>query len=91
MADRTYRLEQWAVRADPYKPPEAADVRLTGLRDGVGHRVLTTPILSAVGRVVTTESGSVYKLGEIEPGYLEWMQENGIACDPERPVRVHGR
>eukprot|EP00741_Cyanophora_paradoxa_P014429 tig00020801_g13916.t2 len=45
--------------------------------------IQTSPIVFAQGRLVTTYSGSVYRLGEIEPGFRASL---GTPYDPENPL-----
>jgi len=42
-----------------------------------GHRIQTTQIKKAKGRVVATEN-TVYILGEISEDYKQWCETNGI-------------
>jgi hypothetical protein len=81
-----YTLESWSVYADPYMPPEAG-IRLHGMRTGDPKPVLTSYVDRVEGRRVTTQSGSVYVLGEPKPEYLQWMTEHGHAYDPEHPIK----
>jgi hypothetical protein len=86
-----YTLENWSVYADPYKAPEVGAIRLHGTRSGHELPVLTNYVDRVDGRRVTTLSGSVYVLGEPSAKYRQWMAENGIAYDPEHPVRIRRR
>lgn len=90
------RLEQWSVYLDPFKAPESCDKRLVGRvyghkRHKDGKMVTTSRFVAASGRVVTTASGTVYRLGRICPKYRAWLRENGIPYDSKRPVRVKGK
>ena len=92
------RIERWAVkpaRGSDFSAPEVRGIRLRGdvfghPRHPDGNRVSTGPIVKVEGRTVTTESGSVYVLGAPDPRYLEWLAEEGIAFNPEKPIVVKG-
>lgn len=91
------RIETWSVeyRGTPYLAPEAFRRCLVGTAYGhperaAGHEVMTSPIVSAKGRLVTTASGTIYELGEPSPAYLAWLKGKGIAFDPEAPIKVEG-
>jgi hypothetical protein len=48
-----------------------------------GDRVYTTRIVAINGREVTTRSGTVYTLGEVNPDYVEWCQKKGCHVPTE--------
>jgi hypothetical protein len=89
-----YILENWSVYCDPYAAPELGAIRLCGTRTNASENksVLTNYVDRVEGRRVTTQSGSVYVLGEPKPEYLQWMAEHGYTYDPEHPIkdRRHG-
>jgi len=90
------KLEQWAVSnlSGPYTPPECQIRCISGVVSGSplfedGKFITTSRIVSVEGRVVTTNSGSEYTLGDPDPDYVAWCVENGF--DPpseENPIRV---
>jgi len=86
----TYHLHRWSVggEVDPYLPPESQVIRLTGFRDQDTRAVTTSPIIEVNGREVTTYSGSVYILEDIDPDYLEFLDKRGEIFDPENPIRI---
>lgn len=93
----SYKLEDWAAYSgrlmDPYRPPETAGIRLEGIVTGHprhtdGKRVVTSYVVSASGKLVRTNSGSVYELGTVSPDYAKWCADSGIVLDPENPVRI---
>lgn len=94
--DEPYRLEEWAIteyEPDPYTPPEARGIHLSGIVTGHpkwadAHRVTTSRVVEVNGRIVTTRSGSIYRLGEVSENYLKWLTEHGYKHDPENPIRV---
>lgn len=49
---------------------------------------ITSGIESVDGRVVTTKSGSRYRLGCIDDEYLQWLRENGYPHDSDEPKSV---
>lgn len=78
------KLENWSLTEDqdPFAAPEVRTKRLNGLVYGHhdfedGHKITTSRIESVQGRVVETLSGSTYELGDPDPDYLKWCQENG--------------
>lgn len=78
------KLNNWKLveDQDPYQPPELRRKRLSGEvfghpRHDDGSRVVTSEVESIDGRVVRTFSGSEYTLGDPDPDYVEWCQENG--------------
>ena len=89
------RLENWSVTgsADLYTPPERQSRRLQGeVYDNPkfedGERIYTSLIMVVDGNVISTRN-SVYTLGEPDPKYVEWCQENGHHVPtPELPIKV---
>ena len=94
------RLDYWSCtrgNADPYRVPEqeAGVVRLHGIvtchpYKEDGHEVTTTRVVEVKGRVITTRSGTVYRLGKIHPTYRRWLKMAGIPYDPQCPIVVRG-
>ena len=88
------RLENWSVVVDdPFRAPETGGQCLAGNtygdpRRADGTHVVTSPVVSVNGALVTTRSGSVYRLGEASAEYVAWLAEYGIPFDPANPVRV---
>lgn len=87
-------LEGWCCKSPPYVAPELGAVYLEGYvyghpshRDGA--RIATSQLTGAVGRVATTRTRR-YELGEPEPGYRKWLEENRPGWDPENPIKVIG-
>lgn len=87
-----YRLENWSVTmANPFGAPETGGSmhgKVYGHpRFDDGDKVTTSKIkdvdTSTGGHVVITHSGSRYLLGEPNPDYIKWLEENGH--DPEKP------
>jgi adenine C2-methylase RlmN of 23S rRNA A2503 and tRNA A37 len=83
---KTPRLENWAIvyRGDAYTPPEAQLPRVDGTvydhptyPDGKG--IVTSHIVEVDedNQIVTTNSGTVYKLGTVEPKYAEFCKSIG--------------
>jgi hypothetical protein len=84
-----YHLHKWFVtgRKDPYMAPEQVYKRLVGYRDNEDKQVTTSAIVNFQGRKITTYSGSIYFLEDIDPDYLQWMIDNSIQYDPENPIK----
>ena len=97
--ERLTRLDDWGVDVapgDPYQPPEIRGLVLWGVvtghpRKADGTRVTTSRIVAAEGRVVTTSSGTKYRLGRVSRRYARWCRDKGIRLDRRQPVRVRGR
>lgn len=89
---RTDRLESWSVAypgGEPHIPPEArTHFHLRGFSEAKQARVFTSRVVSSAGLVVTTETGTEYTLGEIDPEYAAWLAANGIPLDPAQPAKV---
>ncbi|HMN10951.1 MAG TPA: hypothetical protein PKD55_01350 [Bellilinea sp.] len=91
-----YKLDNWSVGTtgeDEYMPPELLDPCLAGtvydhpdFEDG--ESIVTSPIREVHGRVIKTQSGSLYKLGRINPEYRKWLKENYPDWDPKHPIRM---
>jgi len=82
-------LENWGVIKDRWKAPEVAGPpsikgNVYNSRRPDGHPVQTSAIVATdpVHRTVTTRSGSVYRLGEIDPEYAEYVEETFPGTDP---------
>lgn len=91
---RIVRIENWSVHGAPYAAPETPQARpyLSGEVYGYpgrpdGHKVTTGHIYDAEGRMAYGRR-TAYQLGEPSPDYLAWCQKNGIALDPENPIKV---
>jgi hypothetical protein len=85
----TFHLHKWSVmeHRDPFMAPEMSSKRLVGFRDDDPKQVITGPIVSIQGKTITTYSGSVYILEDVNPEYLKWMEDNGYPYDPENPIK----
>jgi len=86
----TYHLHSWSVcsTGDLWQAPELHSKRLSGRRCEDDQMIITSSIASVDGRRVTTASGNVYVLEDINPEFLSWMQENSMEYDPENPIKV---
>lgn len=91
MTEKPTTLEQWFV-------PDTSHYRdgkicLVGVVTGHpkkpdGSLVQTSPVAKVEGRLITTESGTLYWLGEPEPAYRQWLAVHRPNWDPEHPVTV---
>lgn len=91
---RIMRIENWSVHGNPYAAPETAAGRpyLVGEVHGYpgredGYRVTTGHIYDAEGRVAYGRR-TAYRLGEPAPEYLAWCEANGLAFNPEQPIKI---
>lgn len=89
-------LENWYVKADGdgFTAPELCNPYLGGVvasanpRHKVGEKITTSHLASSKGRVVTTKSGSQYRLGTPDDRYVDFCKSIGKAIDPKQPVKV---
>lgn len=100
---REYTLENWAVvdiPNNPYVPPECKRKCLQGTcaerarevyyrtpRDIQKDEVTTSPIEKIEGKRITTRSGTVYILGEVNPEYVSFLKAIGKELDQENPIK----
>jgi len=87
------RLELWSMRGDPYTAPELNPMRLQGVvyghsRKPDGKRVTTSHIVAVQGRCVKTNSGTVYRLGTVEPAYRAFLREHRPNWDWRKPITI---
>jgi hypothetical protein len=85
-----YYLNKWSVThlsKSPWLAPECNPVCLQGVRDEDNRSVRTSPIDKVEGRIIRTESGSAYFLGEPDPEYLAYLESIGYDYDPENPIK----
>lgn len=79
---RAIRVEDWSTAPVMLAP----GARIHGRLDNDARKpILTTPVFSVDGRVVTTSSGSRYELGAPDPEYDAWLESQGITLDTTRP------
>lgn len=82
-------INNWWVEASPlFATPELRGMRLVGDVAGRAGVTVTSRIVKAEGRLVTTRTGSVYELGAPAPEYLEQLRIEGIAYDEAQPIKV---
>ena len=87
------RIENWSFvfkGDDAYMPPELSKQALHGEVYGHhrcedGKSVLTSSVVHADGRKITTSSGTVYELGKPHEEYSRWCEERGRPIDPDNP------
>lgn len=96
------RIENWVIcipEANQYMPPEAlrsyihGDVYECENYDD-GDSISTSYIVRKGPEpdTVVTYSGSVYRLGEPKPSFVEWCKENGFHVPtPEEPIKWKDR
>jgi len=87
------KLEDWSVTAigGPYTAPELWREALYGKVYGHpkfnnGDKVRTSPIKKVDGRMITTASGTVYKIGKISPIYRKWLRKNRPNWNWRKPI-----
>jgi hypothetical protein len=87
-----YLIENWSVVGSVYTAPEARNIRIHGNVYGHslhkdGTPVITSEIVKVNGKEITTRN-NIYKLGDPEKDYINWMKENNIKFDPENPIKI---
>jgi hypothetical protein len=83
-------LHRWSVTQindNPFLAPEANPACLRGIRETDGKCVRTSPIVKVDGKQITTNSGTVYILDDMDPDFRLWLEEEGIEYDPENPIK----
>lgn len=85
------KWEVWAFGADPANLPNAIGCKLTGVVTGHprkpdGEEVVTTRIVKVEGRLITTKSGTVYRLGAPSLEYRDHLRVVRPDWDPEDPL-----
>ena len=53
-----------------------------------GRRITTNYVDTVDGRFITTASGSVYELMDVDPEYKKYLDEHRPAWDPENPIKL---
>ena len=97
MEERITKLENWAtVVTSIWLAPEVQRLHLAGTvynhsdsdRHPDGKEIRTSYIVEAKGRIVKTVSGSVYKLGKIDPEFRKFLKKERPDWDWRNPVTV---
>ena len=91
-------LQDWLVRikGDGFTAPELLTKHLEGAvfrhpksnRHPDGKYITTSSICGCEGRVVTTASGTKYKLGRVNRKYRAWMKSKGLQYDRKNSVKM---
>jgi hypothetical protein len=93
-------LEEWSITGlgTILTPPECRCPILQG-KVGGGHHptlgytkdktILSSRIKTVEGRKITTLSGSVYRLGRVNPLFSRWCDDKGFFISEEEPI--HGK
>lgn len=94
---RVAQLKNWSMRlaGTNYHAPEIRPTHLCGTVTGShkfadGSTITTSAIVSVHGRLIRTQNGSTYRLGQPHPSYSAWLAAEGIPYDKLQPVKVHG-
>jgi hypothetical protein len=97
MKQGTITLQNWSCFStgsnDPYLAPELATLRICGEAYGHpksqdGQYVRTSSVVQVDGREVITRSGSVYRLGKINPLYRKWLKKYRPNWNSKQPITV---
>lgn len=87
------KLNNWSIVSyhDPYLAPELVTKHLRGC--GVNHpkfgnqEIRTSPIKTVKGRLVITQSGTQYLLGNIDPEYRKWIEKHYMNWNWRNPIK----
>jgi hypothetical protein len=95
---RTIRLDCWSVTQGDvrYIAPEERVSRVQGVVQDhpcfpADAKIVSSPLDTVEGRIVTTRSGTRYQLGRIDPQYRAYLKRNGYQYDPHNPVAIVDR
>jgi len=86
------RIEDWSIVGSAFQSPELRQMQITGKvyndpRFIDGEPITTSAIRASAGCRVETQN-TIYNLGRMSEGYLEWCFHNGIVVDPLEPVKT---
>lgn len=68
-------LDHWSVQQGAYRAPELG-FQIVGRRPD-GKTVITSTVVETHGRVMRTMSGSLYRLGAVDPKYAAFLRNMG--------------
>lgn len=84
----TYHLYRWSVTGDFFQAPEIRQISLVGFRDQETKSVRTSHVMEVNGREITTRSGSVYILEDMDPDYRKFLEDTGYNIDEDNPIKI---
>lgn len=95
MPEYPIRIENWSISNQDDNPHQSPDLKKDCLRGRVyghpecsdGEYIITPVVINTEGCYAKTRN-DIYLLGEIDPKYLEWLNENGMEYDPSEPIRL---
>lgn len=100
MKQHIAKLENWATIAtpDPWLAPELQRLHLVGEvyshsnpeRFPDGKSIRTSYVVEVKGRIVKTWSGSVYRLGKIDPAFRKFLKKKRPDWDWRNPITMIG-
>lgn len=73
---------------DNFRAPEMCTQRVAG--ELAGRQIMTSSPVATDGRYFRTYSGSVYRLGRIDPKYRAWIRRQGLKYNPKSPLGKRG-
>ena len=89
-------INNWSVTSgsnSPYTAPELIGIRVCGnvknhtiFKDG--HNIKTSKVENVYYREIYTFSGSIYRLGKIDPVYRKWLKENRPNWNWRQPITL---
>ena len=88
-------INNWSTTSlgDPFMAPEIRPLAVQGVTENDHRRpgktsIRTSAVVDVSGRTFTTNSGTVYRLGRIDPKFRAWLRKEGREYDPKRPIKV---
>ena len=89
------KIENWFIEFHKYpgEAPECGTFQIRGRVYGHpehydGKLISTSAVKKVSGRIVTTYSGSIYKLGTIEPDYRKLLKKTKPEWDWRNPITM---
>ena len=81
-------LDNWSTDRPRYSAPELGELCVVGDLRGEDKKIRTSPVKGCRGRVVTTQSGTEYRLGRIDPRFRGWLKKAGIVYAQSQPISI---
>ncbi len=88
-------IDNWStsLAGNPFQAPEVRALVVTGTTENDPRRPGKTPITTSRvvevnGREFKTRSGTLYRLGRIDPKFRAWLRKEGRQYDPREPIKT---
>lgn len=94
MPELAIKIDNWSICNQDDNPYQAPEVKKDCLRGKVyghpdhadGEYIITSVILEADGQYARTRN-NLYILSNIDPRYLEWLENNDMGYNPSNPIK----